>query len=293
MKKKMTVLDFQKYKNEGKKFTYVTAYDYTTASIVNDSESEVILVGDSLGMVMLGYSGTTSVTMDEMIPHIRSVVKGAPNTFIVGDMPFGSYNVSCEQAVINANRLMKETGCDCIKLEGGVEMADKIGAIVKAGIPAMGHIGLTPQTCSQLGGFKVQGGTPESAAQLIEDAKVIEKAGAFAIVLECVPSCVAKALTAAIKIPILGIGAGPYVDCQVIVTQDLLGMYGDFKPKFVKQYAQIRKAMVEGLNEFHKESLDGSFPSPEFSFNAKVKGYYEENNAPAEEFKDEVLNKLY
>ena len=293
MKKKMTVLDFQKKKDEGKMFTYVTAYDYTTASIVNDSESEVILVGDSLGMVMLGYSGTTGVTMEEMIPHIRSVVKGAPNTFIVGDMPFGSYNVSCEQAVTNANRLMKETGCDCIKLEGGVEMADKIQAIVRAGIPAMGHIGLTPQTSSQLGGFKVQGGTPESAAQLIEDAKLIEKAGAFAIVLECVPSCVAKALTAAIKIPILGIGAGPYVDCQVIVTQDLLGMYGDFKPKFVKQYAQIRKAMVEGLNEFHKEALDGSFPSPEFSFNAKVKGYYEENDAPEEEHKEEVLNKLY
>jgi 3-methyl-2-oxobutanoate hydroxymethyltransferase len=270
MKKKMTVLDFQKYKDEGRKFTYVTAYDYTTASIVNDSKTEVILVGDSLGMVMLGYSGTTGVTMGDMVHHIRPVVKGAPDTFIVGDMPFGSYNVSCEQAVANANRLMKEGSCDCIKLEGGVEMADKIEAIVKAGIPVMGHIGLTPQTSSQLGGFKVQGGTPESAAQLIEDAKVIEKAGAFSMILECVPSIVAKALTAAIKIPVLGIGAGPYVDCQVMVLQDMLGMYGDFKPKFVKQYAQIRTSMVDAMNQFHEEALDGTFPSPEFSFNKEV-----------------------
>jgi len=270
MKKKMTVLDFQKYKNEGKKFTYVTAYDYTTASIVDDSETEVILVGDSLGMVMLGYSGTTGVTMGDMIHHIRPVVKGAPNTFIVGDMPFGSYNISCQQAVESANRLMKETGCDCVKLEGGVEMADKIEAITKAGIPVMGHIGLTPQTCSQLGGFKVQGGTPESALQLIEDAKTLEKAGVFAMVLECVPSGVAKALTESVKVPVLGIGAGPYVDCQVLVTQDMLGMYGDFKPKFVKQYAQVRQVMVDALNEFHKETLDGAFPSPEFSFNKEV-----------------------
>jgi len=273
MKKKMTVLDFQKNKDAGKKFTYVTAYDYTMASIVDESESEVILVGDSLGMVMLGYTSTTGVTMDDMVHHIRPVVKGAPNTFIVGDMPFGSYNVSCEQAIMNANRLMKETGCDCIKLEGGIEMADTIEAIVNAGIPVMGHIGLTPQTVSQLGGFKVQGGTPESAAKLIEDAKKIEKAGAFSIVLECVPSCVAKALTEAIKIPILGIGAGPDVDCQVLVTQDLLGMYNGFKPKFVKQYGQIRKEMIEALNDFHKETLDKSFPSPEFSFNVKIEGY--------------------
>lgn len=273
MKKKMTVLDFQKNKDAGKKFTYVTAYDYTTASIVNDSECEVILVGDSLAMVMMGYSSTTGVTMEEMIHHIRPVVKGAPNTFIVGDMPFGSYNVSCEQAIMNANRLMKETGCDCIKLEGGVEMADKIEAIVKSGTPVMGHIGLTPQTCSQLGGFKVQGGTKESADKLIEDAKKIQEAGAFSIVVECVPSCVAKALTKEMKIPILGIGAGPDVDCQVLVTHDLLGMYGDFKPKFVKHFAHIRKEMVEGLNEFHKESIEGAFPSPEFSFNVKVEGY--------------------
>ena len=267
MKKKMTIADFKKYKEEGRKFAYVTAYDYTTASIINDSECEVILVGDSLGMIMLGYNVTTPVTMDDMVHHIRPVVKGAPNTFIVGDMPFGSYNVSIEQAIMNVNRMIKETGCDCIKLEGGIEMADTIAAIVKSGTPVMGHIGLTPQTATSLGGYKVQGGTPESAAKLIEDAKTIEKAGVFSIVLECVPKGVAKALSEAV------IGAGVYVDCQVLVTQDLLGMYGDFKPKFVKQFANIRKAMVEGLNEFHKETLEGTFPTNEFSFNAKVEGY--------------------
>ena len=273
MKKKMTIADFKKYKEEGRKFAYVTAYDYTTASIINDSECEVILVGDSLGMIMLGYNVTTPVTMDDMVHHIRPVVKGAPNTFIVGDMPFGSYNVSIEQAIMNVNRMIKETGCDCIKLEGGIEMADTIAAIVKSGTPVMGHIGLTPQTATSLGGYKVQGGTPESAAKLIEDAKTIEKAGVFSIVLECVPKGMAKALSEAVSVPVLGIGAGVYVDCQVLVTQDLLGMYGDFKPKFVKQFANIRKAMVEGLNEFHKETLEGTFPTNEFSFNAKVEGY--------------------
>lgn len=273
MKKKMSIADFKKFKEEGRKFSYVTAYDYTMASIVDESDCEVILVGDSLGMIMLGYNGTTAVTMDDMIHHIKPVVKGAPNTFIVGDMPFGSYNVSIEQAITNVNRMIKETGCDCIKLEGGVEMAETIAAIVKSGTPVMGHIGLTPQTATSLGGFRVQGGTPESAAKLIEDAKTIEKAGVFSIVLECVPKGVAKALTEAVSVPVLGIGAGPYVDCQVLVTQDLLGMYGDFKPKFVKQFANARKLMVEGLNEFHKETLDGTFPTDEFSFNAKVTGY--------------------
>jgi 3-methyl-2-oxobutanoate hydroxymethyltransferase len=273
MKKKMTIKDFKKFKEEGRKFSYVTAYDYTIASIVNESECEVILVGDSLGMIMLGYSGTTGVTMEDMIHHIRPVVKGAPDTFIVGDMPFGSYNVSVEQAIENTNRLIKETGCDCIKLEGGVEMADTIAAIVKSGTPVMGHIGLTPQTATSLGGFKVQGGTPESAAKLIQDAKALEAAGCFSLVLECVPKGVAKSLTEAVSIPVLGIGAGPYVDCQVLVTQDLLGMYGDFKPKFVKLYGNIRKSMVDGLNEFHKETIEGSFPSNEYCFNAKVEGY--------------------
>ena len=206
---KMTISDFKKFKEEGRKFSYVTAYDYTTASIVNESDVEIILVGDSLGMVMLGYDSTTPVTMEDMIHHTKPVVKGAPNTWIAGDMPFGSYQESNEQAVRNAVRMIKETGCDCVKLEGGVEMAGRIKAIVNTGICVMGHIGLTPQTATALGGFKVQGGTTESAMKLIRDAKTLEECGVFSIVLECVPSVVAKAVAEAVSVPILGIGAGP------------------------------------------------------------------------------------
>ena len=269
-KKKMTIPDFQKYKDEGKKFCFCTAYDYTTASIVNDSDVEIILVGDSLAMVMLGYTSTVGVTMEDMIHHIRPVVKGAPNTFIVGDMPFGAYQESPEQAIHNACRLLMETNCDCVKMEGGAKIAPTIRRLVDAGIPVMGHIGMTPQTATSFGGFKVQGGTPESALQLIEDAKALEAAGAFSIVVECVPSMVGKAIADAVRIPILGIGAGPDVACQVLVTQDLLDMYGDFKPKFVKHFAHVRKEMVDGLNLFHEETLSGAFPTPEYSFNKAV-----------------------
>ena len=269
-KKKMTVLDFKKFKEEGRKFAYVTAYDYTTASIVNESDVEVILVGDSLAMIMLGYNTTVGVTLDDMIHHIRPVVKGAPDTFVVGDMPFGSYQESPEQAIHSACRILMETNCDCVKLEGGAKMAPTIRRMVDVGISVMGHIGMTPQSATSFGGFKVQGGTPEGARQLILDAKALEEAGAFSIVLECVPSVVAKAVTEAVSIPVLGIGAGPYVDCQVLVTQDLLDMYGDFKPKFVKHFAHIREEMVKGLNLFHEETLSGAFPSPEYSFNKQV-----------------------
>ena len=198
-KKKMTVLDFKKYKEEGRKFAYVTAYDYTMASIVDDSDVEVILVGDSLGMTMLGYSTTVGVTLDDMIHHIRPVVKGAPNTFIAGDMPFGSYQESPEQAIRSACRMLMETNCDCVKLEGGAVMAPTIKRMVDVGIPVMGHIGLTPQSATSFGGFKVQGGTPEGAKKLIQDAKALEAAGVFSIVLECVPSVVAKAVTEAVS----------------------------------------------------------------------------------------------
>ena len=269
-KRKMSIADFKDYKKRGQKFAYVTAYDYTMASIVNESDCEVILVGDSLAMVMLGRKTTVGITLDDMIHHIKPVVLGAPNTFVVGDMPFGSYNISAEQAIASANRILMETNCDCVKLEGGVEYKDTIAAMVKAGIPVMGHIGLTPQTATSLGGFRVQGGTPESAKKLIEDAKALEAAGAFSIVVECVPSVVAAALSKAVEIPILGIGAGPDVDCQVLVTQDMLDMYGDFKPKFVKHFAHIRKAMVDGLNAFHEETVRGVFPSEEYSFNKNV-----------------------
>lgn len=269
-KKKMTILDFKKFKEEGRKFAYCTAYDYTTASIVDESDVEIILVGDSLGMVMLGYNSTVGVTLDDVIHHIRPVVKGAPNTFVAGDMPFGSYQESPEQAIRSACRILMETNCDCVKLEGGVNMASTIKRMVDVGIPVMGHIGMTPQSATSFGGFKVQGGTPEGAKKLIEDAKALEEAGVFSIVVECVPSVVAKAITEAVSVPTLGIGAGPDVDCQVLVTQDLLGMYSDFKPKFVKQFAHIREEMVKGLNKFHEETVSGAFPTPEYSFNKAV-----------------------
>ena len=269
-KKKMTVLDFKKFKEEGRKFAYVTAYDYTMASIVDDSDVEVILVGDSLGMTMLGYTTTVGVTLDDMIHHIRPVVKGAPNTFVAGDMPFGSYQESPEQAIRSACRILMETNCDCVKLEGGSNMAPTIRRMTDVGIPVMGHIGMTPQSATNFGGFKVQGGTPEGAKKLIQDAKALEAAGVFSIVVECVPSVVAKAITEAVSVPILGIGAGPDVDCQVLVLHDLLGMYKDFTPKFVKKFASIREEMVKGLNLFHEETLSGAFPTPEYSFNKQV-----------------------
>lgn len=272
MKKKVSVLDLKQMKQEGKKFTMVTAYDYTSASIVNASDVELILVGDSLGMVMMGYDSTTGVTMEEMIHHIKPVVKGAPNTFIVGDMPFGSYNVTIEKAIENANRIMKETGCDCVKLEGGVEFANTIAAIVRAGIPVMAHLGLTPQTTAQLGGFKVQGKDLKTANKLIEDITAVSKAGAFAAVVECVPSQVAKVMLESVDIPIIGIGAGPDVEAQVLVTQDMMGMYDKFTPKFVKKYSNIRDIMIKVYNEFSSEVSSGSFPSSEYSFNIKIEG---------------------
>ena len=269
-KKKMTIPDFKKFKAEGRKFAYTTAYDYTMATIVDESEVEIILVGDSLAMCILGRNSTVGVTMEDMIHHIKPVVLGAPNTFVVGDMPFGSYNQSPEQAIANASRMLMETGCDAIKLEGGAAMAPTIRRLVDAGVPVMGHIGLTPQTASSMGGFKVQGGTPESAAELLRAAKAIEEAGAFSLVVECVPNSVGKALTEALTIPVLGIGAGADVDCQVLVSYDLLGMYNGFKPKFVKHFANVRQQMVAGLNQFHEESVAGTFPDESTSFNKPV-----------------------
>ena len=272
-KKKMTVPDFKKFKQEGKKFAYVTAYDYSMAQCVNASDVEIILVGDSLGMTMMGYDGTVPVTMDDMVHHIKSVVKGAPETFIVGDMPFGSYQEGPQQAIHNAIRLLKETGCDCVKLEGGVEMADTIQAMTKMGIPVMGHIGLTPQTATTVGGFKMQGGTPETAKKLLEDARKLQEVGCFSMVLECVPKGVAKKISEELEIPVLGIGAGPWVDCQVIVLHDILDLAVSFKPKFVKRFAHIGPQIVDALNEFHKETLEGTFPDEETSFNKQVEGF--------------------
>ena len=265
-KKKMTVLDFQKYKDEGRKFSFVTAYDYTTASIVNESDCEIILVGDSLGMIMLGYNTTVPVTVDDMIHHIRPVVKGAPDTFIIGDMPFGSYNVSKEQAIETANRITKETLCDCVKLEGGANMAPTIRAMVDAGINVMGHIGMTPQTATSFGGFKVQGKGEEAAQKLLDEARAVEEAGAFAVVLECVPKALAKKITESISIPTIGIGAGADCDGQVLVYQDMLAMYANMKPKFVKQFAQVGKEMNEAFTAYKKAVEEGSFPGEEHTF---------------------------
>jgi 3-methyl-2-oxobutanoate hydroxymethyltransferase len=244
----------------------LTAYDYPFGQIMDLAEADIVLVGDSLGMVVMGLDGTSQVTMDEMIHHIKAVMRGCKSAFVVGDMPFMSYNTSIRDAVINAGRLMKEGGCDCVKLEGGVDFAPTIQAIVKAGIPVQGHIGLTPQTASALGGFKAQGRNAESAYQIVEDAKALEAAGCFSIIVEAVPYKLAKIITEAVKIPVIGIGAGPDVDGQVLVTHDMLGLFDKFTPRFVKKYAELRPFILDALNNYRTEVLEGTFPGPEHSF---------------------------
>ncbi len=265
-KKKPTIPNFLEMKRQGKRFTMVTAYDYAFATQVDKTDIEMILVGDSAAMVMLGYENTLPIDMDTLILLGKAVVKGAPNTFIVGDMPFLSYEVSAEKAVENAGRMMKEAGVDCVKLEGGVEVADTVAAIVKAGIPVMGHIGLTPQSSSQLGGFRVQGKDLTAAEKLLEDALALEEAGSFCIVLEAVPNPVAQAITEKLTVPSLGIGAGPHCDAQVLVMHDLLGLFDRFVPKFVKQYAQLGKDVVAAFSKFDEEVKAGTFPADEHSY---------------------------
>jgi len=264
--KKFTVLDVQQAKEEGRKLVMLTAYDYPFGQLVDLAGVDIVLVGDSLGMVVMGLEGTVEVTMDHMIHHIKAVVRGCKKALIIGDMPFMSYNTSIREAIINAGRLMKEGGCDAIKLEGGQDFAQTIQAIVKAGIPVQGHIGLTPQTASALGGFKAQGRDAESAKRLIEDAQALVQAGVFSIILEAVPSEVAKLVAEAVKVPVIGIGAGPDVDGQVLVTHDLLGLFDKFVPKFVKQYTQIRPVILEALTAYKEEVLAGKFPAKEHSF---------------------------
>ncbi len=265
-KKKLTIPQFKELKTQGQKFRMVTAYDYTFASIVEKTPIEMILVGDSLGMVVLGYDSTVPVTMEDMIHHIKPVVRAAKNTFVVGDMPFGSYNVSVNEAIRNANRILQEGGADAVKLEGGSNVLEIVSEMVKGGIPVVGHIGLTPQTAAQLGGFKVQGKETEIARKLIEDALHLEQAGAFAIVLECVVAPIAQLITEKVAIPTIGIGAGPACDAQVLVMQDLLGMYDKFTPKFVKQYVHLNGQIVDALTTYAQEVADGVFPGPEHSF---------------------------
>ena len=263
---KTTIADFAKMKSSGEKITMVTAYDYSTAKIVDASGINSILVGDSLGMVMLGYPDTVSVTMEDMIHHCTAVERGTENALIVCDMPFMSYQTSVYDAVVNAGRLMKEARAGAVKLEGGVEFSEHIRAIVNASIPVCGHIGMTPQSVNTLGGFKVQGKTLDSAKKLVEDALALEKAGVFAIVLECVPAPLAKYISKLVSVPTIGIGAGVGCDGQVLVFQDIMAMYGDITPKFAKQYAQVGEIMSSALKDFSDEVKNGVFPTEEHSF---------------------------
>lgn len=264
--KKVTVLDIQQAKRDNRKLTMVTAYDYPFGLLADEAGIDIVLVGDSLGMVVMGLEGTVEVTMEHMIHHIRAVSRGCKNPFIVGDMPFMSYNTSIRDAIINAGRLLKEGGCECIKLEGGVDFAPTVAAIVKAGIPVQGHIGLTPQTASALGGFKMQGRNAAAAKQILDDAKALEDAGVFSMILEAVPAPLGKLVAEAVKVPVIGIGAGPDVDGQVLVTHDLIGLFDKFVPKFVKQYANIRKNILDALTEYKAEVREMKFPAPEHSF---------------------------
>jgi len=263
---KVSVLDVKQAKEEGRKLTMLTAYDYPLGLMAAESGVDIVLVGDSLGMVVMGLNGTVEVTMEDMIHHIKAVVRGCQGPLIVGDMPFMSYNTSIREAIINAGRLMKEGGCDVVKLEGGVDFALTIESIVKAGIPVQGHIGLTPQTASALGGFKIQGKDASAAKQIIDDAKALEDAGVFSMILEAVPAPLGKLVAEAVKVPVIGIGAGPDVDGQVLVFHDVVGLFDRFVPKFVKQYTNVRKIIIAALKEYNQDVIEGSFPGPEHSF---------------------------
>ena len=263
---KNTVLTFKEAKQKGEKLTMLTAYDYSTAKLVDEAGVNSILVGDSLGMVMLGYEDTLSVTMEDMIHHTAAVARGTKNALVVGDMPFLSYNTGIRDAVINAGRLMSEGRANCVKLEGGKEVCDVIRAITDAKIPVCAHIGLTPQAVNALGGFKVQGKSLESAKALIEDALAVQEAGAFAVVLECVPAALAEKISSMLDIPTIGIGAGPGCDGQVLVYQDMLGVYKDFTPKFVRKFANVGEVMTGGIKAYIDAVADGSFPEEKHYF---------------------------
>lgn len=263
---KLTIPEILGRKKVGPKLSMLTAYDYPTARLVDEAGIDLILVGDSLGMVVLGYPDTVAVTVDEMVHHTAAVARGAERALVVGDLPFLSYQVCTDDAVRSAGRLFKEARADCVKLEGGRTQADKVEAIVRAGIPVMGHIGLTPQTATQLGGFKVQGRDPLAAKGLLEDARALEEAGAFALVMECVPSDLAARITATLGIPTIGIGAGPECDGQVLVFHDLVGLFDRFVPKFVKRYAELSSEIRGAIETFKGEVESGAFPAPEHAF---------------------------
>ncbi|KXG76468.1 3-methyl-2-oxobutanoate hydroxymethyltransferase [Thermotalea metallivorans] len=264
--KKFTTASFLEAKKKGEKISMLTAYDYSTAKLLDDAGIDSLLVGDSLGMVMLGYANTLQVTVDDIIHHCKAVARGAQRAMVIGDMPFLSYHISVEESVRNAGRLIQEGNAHAVKLEGGEEIIDKVKAIVRAQIPVIAHLGLTPQSVNLLGGFKVQGKSEEQARKIIRDALLLQEAGAFAIVLECVPELLAKMITEKLDIPTIGIGAGKYCDGQVLVTQDMFGMFSDFKPKFVKQYAQLGGIIQEACRQYIEEMKAMTFPAKEHTF---------------------------
>ncbi len=263
---RVTINQIKEMKQKGEKITMLTAYDYSTAKIVDEVGIPLILVGDSLGMVILGYESTIPVTMEEMLHHTGAVVRGTKRAMVIGDMPFMTYHISVANALRNAARFIQDGGAQAVKLEGGITVAEKVRRIVECGIPVMGHIGLTPQSIHQFGGFKVQGKTPEAAVRLIEDAQALEEAGAFAIVLETVPAPLAALITQKIGIPTIGIGAGIGCDGQVQVINDVLGSFADFVPKHAKQYTRLIDIMSSAITEYYNEVKAGKFPTDEQSF---------------------------
>jgi 3-methyl-2-oxobutanoate hydroxymethyltransferase len=244
----------------------LTAYDYPTARLVDEAGVDIVLVGDSVGNVILGYDSTIPVTMADMLHHTRAVSRGVRRALVVGDMPFLSYHLERTEAVRNAGRFLQEAGAQAVKLEGGRDVAETVRTIVAAGIPVMGHLGLTPQSVHQLGGYRVQGRDEAAARRLLEDAQILEEAGVFSLVLECIPLDLARQITARVGVPTIGIGAGPHCDGQVLVTHDLLGLYGDFKPKFVKRYADLHVEIARALRAFREDVENGRFPTAEYSF---------------------------
>ena len=268
---RITVNQIKEMKQKGEKIAMLTAYDYSTAKIVDEAGIPLILVGDSLGMVVLGYESTIPVTMDEMLHHTKAVVRGTTKAMVIGDMPFMSYHISAEDALRNAARFIQEGGAQAVKLEGGVSVMEKVMRIVGCGIPVMGHIGLTPQSVHQLGGFAVQGKTPQAAARLVEDAIALEEAGAFAIVLETIPTQLAQVITAKLSIPTIGIGAGIHCDGQVQVINDILGSYTEFVPKHAKQYAKLTDIIAKAVNQYQSEVKTGAFPTGKQSYSIDKK----------------------
>jgi len=263
---KKTVSTFKNAKNKGEKLTMLTAYDFSTAKLIDSCGIDGILVGDSLGMVCLGYKDTLSVTMEDMIHHTAAVSRGISEALLVADMPFMSYHASIYDAVKNAGRLVQEGHAEAVKLEGGANVIRQVRAIVKAQIPVMGHIGLTPQSINMFGGFKIQGRETEAAQKLIDDAKILEDAGVFAITLECVPEALASRITEAVSVPVIGIGAGAGCDGQILVYQDMLAMFSEFRPKFVKVFANAGEVMREGIKKYIEEVKNGKFPTSEYLY---------------------------